>query len=382
MSETLDRRGFLKIGLAAGGAVALAACAPEPTPSPERERQTQIEFGFNTRFYTSPNEQLLHLDRFKTTCDQLAALQIPWIRFPLWHWDIKPETLPKYDEAIGYAKRKGLKVFLTTSVDRIKPELRYREQELRRTRRQYELLGRRYGDKVDYWQIANEGDDHRDDDYNRSPGFPFPEGYLERRRLFHKTAVDSLRNTVKLKYGVDAKVTTSVSKWQGADAGIYNPEEIVYFDAICGFGNPGGDVSQPCSDLDAISLDFYPDLNSNEILDLPRQVAYFSTRYGRGEQNGRKDVIVAEVGLPERSTKEHARDWDPAHQAASIIATIRSLDRGEVKPKLVFPYEYIDTVARDVNSHEGSFGIMYADGTPKESFEQVIREIWRIQDQG
>ena len=380
MSETLDRRGFLKIGAAAGGAVVLAACAPELKPSPERERQSRIEFGFNTRFYTSPNEQLLHLDRFKTTCDQLAALQIPWIRFPLWDWDIKPESLPKYDEAIDYAKSKGLKVFLVTNVDKLSADPRKIDQLTRKTRRQYELLGRRWGDKVDYWQIFNEGDDHLDDNYNRNPGFPFPPGYLERRRFFFKTAVDTLRQAVGEEHGVEAKVTTNVSKWVGADAGV-NPEEVVYFDAVCGFDNPGGAITKPCSDLDSITLDLYPDLDPNEILDLPRQVSYFSTRYGVGEQDGKKDVIVAELGLPERSTRAHAKDWDPIHQAASIIASIRSLNSGPVKPRLVFPHEYIDTKAREENSHEGSFGIMYADGTPKESFEPVIREMWRIQNQ-
>ena len=355
--ETISRRDFLKgaavtaltAGVLAHESFGTTRALAESSPSPEVIPQSPIEFGFNTHVHSvlDSEQDNMTLDLFKRSVDLLANQNQDWIRFNIRTWEVAQaggeansvefnENIGVYDEAIAYAKEKGLKVFFVTNVPDFAKE--YSHEDYKQVAKDfYTKLAQRYSEQVDIWQIFNEADTHAFRDYS-GIGYPLDPKYLQELAEVMQVSADAIKAVDK-----DAKTTANLSHWVRSGVDIIE-KGTTFFDAIN-------------DSIDIVSLDLYTDDSLDEINRLPSIIEYFSKRYN-------KHVFIAELGLPTAGFPEEI-------QGAAITAAIEALKSGNVRPEGVIIYELSDE-ATAYNAAERSFGVFNIDGSPKDSADDVF----------
>jgi len=314
-----------------------------------------VEKGVNTKMfaYISFN---LNLDTFKRNIDELATQGVLWVRLPIFEWEIArtPGTvnnipwnlseLSKYDEAINYAKSRGLKIYLVNAFPGWAKD--YSHEDYKKFVRNYlDFLSKRYRGKIDIWQVFNEPDIHYFRTYecivkpNCDAPDPFPAGYLEQLQDILSSAREVIKGN-----NPNVVVTTNV----GGGRPFHSSWEV--------FLNVVG------SALDAISLDIYPETDEDMINSLPQKISYYRQKY-------QKPVYVAEVGM---NTFYHTEE----EQAMYLPRYLDKLKEG--RPNLILLYEYQNSVpaekAREDNGEE-AFGIKRRDGSRKLAYDAVINKL-------
>lgn len=359
-NRQISRRRFLKVAAGVGAAAVTGGLAkllldqqskpstPEPISSPELLDDTATEFGFNTHIYTHevPGENHT-IEMFKQNVDQLAANNQEWIRFNLRDWEVIGsadsdsiewnEKMAVYDEAINYAKEKGLKIFFVVGGPAFAKEMD-RNTYRKTIESFYRQLATRYKGKIDIWQIFNEADIHNFRNYEFSLDYQRNEEYLG-----ELADMISAANSAIKEVDPNTLTTANISRWVGHKTDLLEKGDF-FFDRV--------------SDVDVLSLDLYPDDDMNEISRLPEYVEHFRNRY-------HKPVFVAELGLP---TSGRFTEDD---QAKYIRASIDSLKGGRMKPMGLLLYELTDETTAQPQ-HENTFGFEHSDGTPKKAFDTVL----------
>lgn len=317
----------------------------------ETEPRSGIEYGFNTHMSANPTEgENLTLETFKQDVDQMAQMGMKAIRFNVWEWELG--HLDSYDQAIAYAKEKGLTIHLVTNVPGLSENGQDLAGDLEKTNVYYTRLATRWQGQVDVWQIFNEPDDHTYWNYQRIPNAPegkspYPPGYLKN---FGEIVTEA--NQAIKAIDQQTKTTVNVSMWVGSDpwigAGKPRPEEVLLFNAVA-------------EHIDLISLDPYLDINTEAIKRFPEVIEYFHRVY-------KKPVVVAELGLPTGDGRFSQKD-----QGRFIGMAIEAMQKGRVKPEAILLYEIRDEAMRA--GAEASFGFTDVDGKPKEGLERVLEVI-------
>lgn len=321
------------------------------SPTSKRKNISPIKYGFNAHVHAvldSPTDNMT-LNNFKKGVDILASNNLDIVRLDLRAKEITGmgnspfevrfnDNILIYDEAIRYAKDKGLNVFLVTNL----PEFaaNYSNSDYQKvTADFYTKLISRYSDKLgeeDVIQVFNEPNKHSYRDHAEM-NLPLSSTYLRELSETIETAgrsIKSINNKVL--------VTTNLSYWVGRNEDLleFGP---VFFDEING--------------IDVISLNLFPDHNEHEIARLPEYIRFFSERY-------QKPVYLAEIGLP-------TLVFTQSNQADSLDKSIDVLQKGEVRPAGIIVHELFD-VTSSFKDSEKTFGIYYSNGTPKQSALPVI----------
>ena len=310
--------------------------------------QTPTEYGFNT--FVMVQDPLQDLERFKADAEDAVAHNQQWIRTGIASWEIAPSgdtrhidwnytNLAIYDEAISYAKQKGLKIYLITSGA---PDWtsfwgnNYSYSNYKKVSNIYwKFLATRYQGKITVWQVFNEAD------YTHyryfTPITTLTSSYLNEL----KGLLAAARTTIRT---IDPAIliTTNTAGWPMSDA--IQTRWFKYFDA-------------QKINLDVITVDVYPVDNVAEIEKLDDRVTAMKNRY-------LKPVIIGEIGIQTCTTC-----WTEEDQQIYIPMAVNQLK--QANPMAIFVYQMRDR-GIDPTSSEGTYGIKYNDGTPKQGYEAVL----------
>jgi len=317
----------------------------------EKENLSPIKYGFNTHVHAvldSPQDNMT-LDTFKKGVDILASNNLDIIRIDIRANEITNKgfnlnevnfnnNIQVYDEAIRYAKEKGLNVFLVTNVPEFASTYSHSNYQ-KITADFYTKLILRYNEQLgeeDVIQIFNEPNKHSYRDHSEL-SIPLDSRYLRELSKTIETASKSIKSVNK-----KVIVTSNFSHWIGRneELTVFGP---AFFDEIKG--------------IDAISLNLFPDDKADEIARLPEYIKFFSERY-------KKPVYLAEIGLPTLVFSQY-------DQGNSLSNSINALQNGEVRPAGIIIHELFD-VTSSWKEAEKTFGIYYSNGTPKQSAFPVI----------
>jgi hypothetical protein len=298
-------------------------------------------YGFTVSFHPGP-DAVNNLSTFKRDVDLLVENGQEWVRFGIIGWEVvetwgdhrsmewNEPTLKRYDQAIAYARNKGLSINLVTADGHMgldASNARYRAM----MGEYWSTLAQRYAPDVKIWQIYNEVD----------------AGHYSQRTVFDGELSDSYLAGLKSMLQIGRKaikdpspatlITTNTMGWPMNDT----TEErwVKFFDAV-------GPT------LDVIALDVYPAHYTKQIAKLSDRVEHMKSRYD-------KPVIIAEVGL--QTCKEC---WSEEDQGKFVAAAIHDLAKAD--PMAIIAYEL-----RDPPKSTG-FGLLHADRTEKEGFNQII----------
>jgi hypothetical protein len=353
------RRGYLAlVGLVLVSAVlgVIIYSAVNVLTADQSQIPQKTAFGFTTHIRATKDDKENHtLAQFKKNVDLLSAYKQQWIRLPIVDREIAPsgtadkikwnqENLKTYDAAITYANEKGLQVMLTTNVPSYGSEYQLDEYK-KLTKNYYTFLAKRYKGKVAVWQLFNEPNVHSFRNHKLDPKLLDDAQYVAELEAILQVADESINKIDK-----KAKTTTSVSHWIGAQTGDeFLIKSTRLFDRV---GEP----------LDAVTLNVFPDRNLEEISRLPEYVEYFEKRYD-------KEVIIGEVGV---STKKNA-GFSESDQAIYMTLAVSTMRNAEYHPSVLFYYELMDeNLYTDTLDHENFYGVLYADGKKKSSFDLII----------
>jgi len=314
-----------------------------------------IQKGVNLKMFALAN-RYLDLSNFKRNVDELTSQGVLWIRLPIFEWEIagRPGTkdnipwnssaLSKYDEAINYAKSKGLKIWLSHAFPNWAKD--YSHEDYKKLVENFvNFLSSRYKNKIDIWQVFNESDIHNFKTYEclvkpdcRAPE-SFPSGYLDQLKDILSTAKKTIKQN-----DPHVIITTNV--------GGYPPfpqSWKAFFDAIS-------------PEINAISLDIYPEKDEVIINSLPQKISEYRTRYN-------KPIYIAETGMQTYSYSEEEQK----------IYLLRYLERlKEGRANLIFLYEYQNSSPEnspDESDTEAAFGIKKRDGSKKLAYNEVILKL-------
>lgn len=317
---------------------------------------TSIEYGFNTHLNPTGtgNESNLSLSFFHTTVDALVANQQKWVRLNIVPGHVVGLTsgsnnmswnetnLQQYDDAISYAKVKGLKVYLLSST----PDFAnyFSDTEYTKITTDYfTYLAQRYKGKVDVWQIYNEADTLNYKGYPSPPlpdvSQPYPVNYLSGL----KTNIEAAKSAIK---SVDPTplITTNVTGF------VLNQTLYDKWNTFFSVIGPS---------LDILSFDLYPQ-NTSEINTIKNAIAGVASSYA-------KPIIIAETGIPTGDGR-----FDEAAQSSILIQILDQVR--PLLPKAILYYQYSDTI-QDNNKTEGSFGVVKIDGSQKLSYSTIMQNM-------
>jgi len=301
------------------------------------------EYGFNTHMYASGISNL-NLTTFKQNIDDIASKGLDWIRFNVIDWEVAPSVasinwnyvnLAKYDEAINYAKNKGLKIFLVTNVPSWAKS--YSLEKYKTTTQEfYSFLVNRYKDKVDVWQIFNEPNIHNYTDYST---IILTTSYLNNLNQIISIA----RSTIK---GIDSDtlITTNVGGYPYND--ILHNQWKEFFDVVG-------------QNLDVLTLDIYPDDNIEIINALENRVNDIKSRY-------EKPVYIGETGICTGDGR--FTESDQGYYVSRYIEEFKKSG-----PINIIVYEIQDDNSKVVC--EATFGLKHADGTAKASYDVILNKM-------
>lgn len=299
------------------------------------------EYGFTVSFLPVDNSTN-KLAGFKRDVDSLVENGQEWIRFGITGWEVvdhwgnaktmewNEQALAGYEDAIAYARSKGLSIYLVTADGHM--GLDASSAEYRAMMGQYwSVLAERFADDVAVWQLYNEVDAGH---YSKSTVF---KGRLSGEYLSGlETMLDIGRDAVKSE-NPDTMITTNTMGWPMENA--TEKRWVRFFDAVE-------------STLDVIAIDVYPTHYTGEIAKLDARVERMKKRYD-------KPVIIAEVGL-----QTCPECWSEEDQGNYVSAAIESLAQAD--PMAVIVYEF-----RDEKGDTG-FGVLRSDWSGKSGFDTII----------
>ncbi len=330
------------------------AQAIEPTevaqivPHIEWLSENKTEYGFNTHLRgDAQSGQNLDLTHFKHNVDLLKNAGQTWIRFDMREDQIikmssptvinwNEHNLQTYDEAIEYARKQGLKIFIPVGIPNgITSGMTQTELEIF-AHHFYGGLAGRYAGKVAVWQIANEADVHDFRSYDKIMR-EMPQDYLNAFAGVVQNGSDGIHQA-----DPNALVTVNMSWWFGSGRNLESEGQRLFGAVV--------------NSIDIITFDFYPDTSTANISKMPKIVADFSQKFG-------KPVIVGELGLPTAS-------FSVKDQGHYMGLSVGALKGGLVTPRAVLMYELTDEA--NISGNEGSFGFLQTDGTPKPSWQQIL----------
>ncbi|WGW11718.1 cellulase family glycosylhydrolase [Saxibacter everestensis] len=348
----------LVAGLAVVGAIVLTGSASivrAPGQPPEQASSASpavndalppldsgIGFGFTGSLDSRPGAAD-DIESFKRDVDALVEHGQQWIRFGIIGWQVArvsgddghlvwdESRLKVFDEAIAYARQKGLRVFLTTADGQ---NAAGTAEAYRTSMREYwTTLARRYAPRVSVWQLYNEvdGSHFRTDQQLKS---------MTPEYLAQLKAMLQIGRTAIKEASPETLVTTNTSGWPVDDA--MEADWNTFFDAIS-------------ATLDVIAVDVYPADDTTDIEGLTSRVERISQRYD-------KPVIVAEVGL------QTCRGcWSEADQGRYVAAAVEALK--EAEPMAILIYQW-----RDGKDPDGlnAFGVIHIDRSPKAGFDRIM----------
>lgn len=311
---------------------------------------TTTEYGFNTHLNTTGGNgywENLTLDFFKNTVDDLVANKQQWIRFNIAPWESSTggnasqiswnETaMQKYDEAIQYAKSKGLKIYLVTATPDFANS--FPPNDYTSTTIKYHTdLANRYKDKITIWQIFNEADVHNFKGYALLDSSALTSAYLtdfKTNFVAAKNAIRSIDPNVQFASNVTGYPlgTSTYDRWN------------TFFDVIA-------------PELDILALDIYPRGTSDISLVKSASIGIASKYL--------KPIIIAETGFP-----TNAGTFSETDQVNLLSQTVEQLRAS--MPIAILYYQYADTLPT-TDKTESSFGIVKADGTKKTSYSSVMQ---------
>lgn len=343
-----SRRKFLTVaggaGIAAAG-LATRKLSEEQTKSPEILAHPPEFLGFNTHLYAEPEvPHDLTLDVFKEDIDAMAKEGMNMIRFTVRPWEVAPNgsgeeiiwneaNLNIYKEAAQFAKEKGVQVLLvanTPAFAQAYSPVEYAEV----SKKYFSALTEAFHDTVYAIQLFNEADVHHFRDY--SAVIP-DHAYLQEFARLVKEISLSVKTV-----SPDMQVTVNAGGWPLNNDRVHDWEE--FFAAIS-------------PHIDFLSLDLYPDDNIDTINHLDDWVRQLKEEF-------QKDIMISEIGLPTGIGR-----FSESDQGKYLSQAINVLKQAGVLG--ILPYQYRDE-ARNPNTSEASFGIIHADGTPKQSYTQII----------
>lgn len=313
---------------------------PESTKSPEI-LNSGTEYGFNTHVHVNPGEgDSMTLDAFKGDVDALVGANQSWIRFNLINSGALSqnpdgsinfsEGIGVFDEAIKYAKKRGLKIAFVTNVPDSNASLPINEY-IDQAAAFYAQIAERYGDYIDTWQIFNEPDTHHFRDYTELKFFDeegkykgFEPGYLDDLAKVVAASASAIKAVIP-----DSKITMNASLW-GPDRNKVLDRTERFIDAVYKY-------------LDFISLNPYPDIyNPSSAQTIPQDVEHFYNRYG-------KDIVIAEIGVSSLDIQ------DPERRSKILLDQLSAIKGGKIKPKSILFYEMRDEPAAQ-EPREREFG--------------------------
>jgi hypothetical protein len=246
-------------------------------------------------------------------------------------------NLSIYDQAVDYARQKGLKIFLVTNTPSFAKGYTLDDYKAV-TDQYYRFLSNRYKGKVAIWQVFNEADTHSFRDYSIITSLT--SSYLSDLNSVIAIARIAIKANDPLAY-----ITTNVSGYPMNGTTVNKWYQ--FFDGVK-------------DNIDLMSLDMYPAPNLTEITNLGTRIESVRARYS-------KDVAVSETGVCTMSG-----GYSESDQANYLTKSINSLKFSSAN--LIILYEIMD---EDTNSGlcEGTFGIVKTDGTQKSSFGPIMSEM-------
>ncbi len=330
----------------------------EPTSSPEILGQ-RLEFGFNTHVHAFPQgADNMTLDNFRMDVDKLVENHQELIRFNLINDGVVNrgpdgaavfgEKISVYDEAVKYAKEKGLKVFLVTNVPEFAANLPI-DQYADVARDFYTKLMNHFRDvgidlnENDKIQLFNEVNTHN---FRTYQGFP-PEGFDDAYLNDLAQVVEASSSAIQ---AVNPNIKTTMNAGWVYGAGTYQGE----LDQVARFFDP------LAPHLDFISLDPYPDIYDPHIAQtIPQAIEFLKNRYKKG-------IIVAELGVS-------AYDISDTNRRAQILnSQLSAIRSGNVLPLETYIYEMRNE--ESIRKPDGSLGKEGQFGT-QDIYNQIVTQM-------
>lgn len=313
------------------GGMALAAC--------HAESRTQGRFGF-TISPPTPG-----LSEFRRDVRAVSDLGVAWVRFGVvandvvasWFEDNRVRfddaACETYRQAFDIVEAEGLRVNLLT-VDGVAgvPD---EEVYLRLMGQYWSGVAKRFGTRVDIWQVFNEANDL--DFRSASP----IRGSIDEYHAALDRAIGRARASIH-QFSPSVAVTTNAGGYPVNDATERNWQR--FFAAVGG-------------SLDIVTVDIYPVLSEAANATLP-------ARFERLRELTGKPLAVGEFGL---QTGEQL--YSEAEQVASLTTTITELAETCASP--IFVYRLRD----DGAENDDGFGLFEQNGQAKSSFAPVARVI-------
>jgi hypothetical protein len=290
---------------------------------------------------------------FDADVSRITALAGGWVRFAVlpvdvvhdWNvgasivWDAG--ALDEYGGALDAATAAGLKICLltVTGVTGV-PDRTYLDV----MESYWRVLARRFGDRVDVWQVFNEADGTDFKDHTELPHGVDP-AYLDRLN----TALSSARRAIHSE-SPGVALTTNAGGFPVDDA--TESRWHTYFGGIS-------------DSLDLLTVDVYPELSPEAIASLPRRLRTLKDAFD-------KPVAVGEFGLPTGPGR-----FSEAQQSTSLCDTLHALV-GSVAEHLII-YQLRD---EGHGSPTDGFGIFDATGSPKSAVADLHDAISRYDPKG
>jgi len=310
------------------------------------------EFGFNTHLYANAEPDNLDVNRFKKTVDELVANNQSWIRFNIPRWEgssllngkllWNEEELKIFDEAIDYTYNKGLQTFLVVSPPSVEANFS-KDGYTKITHDYFTTLAMRYKDKINIWQINNEIDLHSPADYSENT-------FEKRDQEFILSHVRAASDAIRA-IDPNATITVNVSGWPMNDKTQENWEKFI--EPLLPY-------------INVVSLDLYPDGNTEEIKKLPIRVEEIRRKF-------KLPIYISETGICTVGC-----DLNNLTQKDIITQTIHELLKA--RPNAIIIYEYTDELKHEdfpkrpiSDQVQGSFGVTRMDGSKNPGFEEIIR---------
>lgn len=336
---------FLLAILFFGGALSVYLSQQRQTLQERAETPQAIELGFTQQMWATTTSNI-HLNDFKRIVDELANHNQKWIRTGIANYEVlsggstptslnwNDSNLQVYEQALSYAKSKGLKVIVVSGFTGYGPFKTLSRSDFNTaTGNYFTHLAGRYGKYIDVWQISNEVNTGDYQTGARLEPSNYPANYLSDLNTMLGVARNAIRTVVP---GAQIMVTSDDSS---SNAYPYVP---AFYSAIK-------------NNIDIIGLDIYP---GNTPSLITQRAAQMHNQFG-------KPVYVTETGQPTGGTSSEAI------QAQYIPTYIVALKQSVAQVGLVYEYEDVSNFGSPT-SWEGSFGIEKGDGSPKSGYTAIM----------
>lgn len=309
-------------------------------------------FGFTTHLFVN-NKTYLDENRFGTTVDDLVAHNQKIIRLGLTNEEIAPkgssnhiewnyQAIEKYKQAIKYAHKKGLTVYLVTYIP-VFAQTYSREDYKKVATLYYRTLAYQFKDDVQVWQIFNEVDFFRYRDYGIMPFREYAVPWTIQYAHDVNDLIAIARNEIKT-FNKDAIITTNVG-------GPMNEQSLIRWQTL---------YDTIKNNIDIIALDLYPG-TTKEVTDIPLYVNTLQKRY-------HKPVWVSEIGYCNMD-----RPLTDDEQRAYYIGSIQAVKKSNAAVGIV--YQYMDSDNLPNPPICKGAGILRADGTKKPTYNEIMNAL-------